>query len=666
MGIVYEAIHAELLRRVALKILPKDCSGAGAAAEAFRREARTLARLSHPNLVTVHEFGRSTDGRLYCAMELVKGETLEQRVRRIGALDWEEVVAIGVDACRGLEAAHGAGVLHRDLTPSNLLVCEQEGAAVGRDRRALVKLVDFGIADIRVEATVAGKAPGAHSDERGLASPRPDAGHEADDESGSDLADALASDDSERGQVPRSGPPALERGAPRKAALQARSARAAASRECVRIVGTPEYMAPEQARGDQVDARADLYALATVLYEACTGRLPYEATSLVGLIESKLVGPCPPMRPPGMHRPVPRALQRVIAKGLAPDPADRHSSATVMREALEAVWLSRRQLPGGARARVRTAGMALCLGAAAVLVGAGALGVWSLTPAGERATSSVGLRHASGPASWIRRVLHPDGVVAADARDGRSQPAAPSALTTLASSGSARQASAQPTNVQPTGPSWPPGSPAAAFAPAPLPTTPAAAEPPASAAPRPASSEPLRGRDRLPRSARPRYAATRVAAPPMPHVNGAPAVPASDLSPYPAALSEAITKLADGEFGRALELFRVLATAYPSDLSALRGWAEAAMASREWPEAQKAAERWQLVDSGTEPRLYVARIQLLAGRNADAVVTLRALLESHPECDEARGLLRDQGAEFPGAGEGSRAASDRGHTSGLH
>lgn len=152
----------------------------------------------------------------------------------------------------------------------------------------------------------------------------------------------------------------------------------------------------------------------------------------------------------------------------------------------------------------------------------------------------------------------------------------------------------------------------------------------------------------------------------MPHVNGAPAVPASDLSPYPAALSEAITKLADGEFGRALELFRVLATAYPSDLSALRGWAEAAMASREWPEAQKAAERWQLVDSGTEPRLYVARIQLLAGRNADAVVTLRALLESHPECDEARGLLRNQGAEFPGAGEGSRAASDRGHTSGLH
>jgi eukaryotic-like serine/threonine-protein kinase len=134
-GTVYEAEHVELGRKVALKILSQGHASAKDAIDRFRREARAVAGLSHPNLVALHDFGKSLDGRVFLAMELLAGETLEKRLTSEGGMDWREAGKVGVEVCRALEAAHEAGLVHRDLKPANLFVTESG-----------IKLLDFGVA----------------------------------------------------------------------------------------------------------------------------------------------------------------------------------------------------------------------------------------------------------------------------------------------------------------------------------------------------------------------------------------------------------------------------------------------------------------------------------------------------------------------------------------
>jgi serine/threonine-protein kinase len=135
-GVVYEAEHVELGRKVALKVLGATNSSAKDAIERFRREARAIAKLSHPNLVQLYDFGKSLDGRVFLAMELLAGETLERRLKDTRGMDWREAVALAIEVTRALEAAHGAGVVHRDLKPQNLFLTEDNG----------LKLLDFGVA----------------------------------------------------------------------------------------------------------------------------------------------------------------------------------------------------------------------------------------------------------------------------------------------------------------------------------------------------------------------------------------------------------------------------------------------------------------------------------------------------------------------------------------
>ncbi|MEB2323216.1 MAG: serine/threonine-protein kinase, partial [Sorangiineae bacterium] len=135
MGVVYEAFHVDLGRTVALKVLPAEHSGA-AHQERLRAEARALSRLRHENLVMLHDFGVTADGRPYYAMERLEGETLAERLEREHALDWREAARLGIQACRALEAAHAAGLVHRDLKPANLFVT----------RAGELKLLDFGVA----------------------------------------------------------------------------------------------------------------------------------------------------------------------------------------------------------------------------------------------------------------------------------------------------------------------------------------------------------------------------------------------------------------------------------------------------------------------------------------------------------------------------------------
>src|SRR5690606_29996421 len=216
MSVVFEAQHIDLGRRVALKVLPKEhCDKRDFEAQ-FRREARALANLRHPNLVQLHDFGVSQDGRPYYAMELLSGKSLKDSHE---PMHWREVLRIGVAICDALAVAHKHGIVHRDIKPANILVTEG-GAA---------KLIDFGVAQ-----------------------------------------DQTAETEAEHNAAENKGPAGEDQGT-----------------DALKVWGTPEYMAPEQFRSKEVDGRADLYALGTVLYELLTGHLPHVAQTAVALLDRK-------------------------------------------------------------------------------------------------------------------------------------------------------------------------------------------------------------------------------------------------------------------------------------------------------------------------------------------------------------------------------------------
>jgi serine/threonine-protein kinase len=133
-GEVYEAEHVELGRKYAVKVLSTAHAAATDAVERFRREARAVAKLSHPNLVVLHDFGKSLDGRVFLAMELLDGATLDVHAEK--GLSWREATRLAIQTTRALEAAHAAGLVHRDLKPQNLFLTAEGD----------LKLLDFGVA----------------------------------------------------------------------------------------------------------------------------------------------------------------------------------------------------------------------------------------------------------------------------------------------------------------------------------------------------------------------------------------------------------------------------------------------------------------------------------------------------------------------------------------
>jgi serine/threonine-protein kinase len=249
MSSVYKARDTVLERMVAIKILHEHFSDDPEYVERFRREARALAQLNHPNIVTVIDRGEF-EGRQFIVFEHVHGENLKELVDREGQLPVDEALAIVHQVARGLAFAHEHGIVHRDVKPHNILI-DEDGVA---------KVTDFGIA-------------------RSL-----------------EPADGLT--------------------------------------ETGTLLGTSEYIAPEQASGNRVDERSDQYSLAAVLYELLTGEPPYTGDNFMAVAMKHIQEPVPSVRD---ARPdVPPRLDAIITRAMAKRPEDRFPSTEAMMAALEA------------------------------------------------------------------------------------------------------------------------------------------------------------------------------------------------------------------------------------------------------------------------------------------------------------------------------------------
>jgi serine/threonine-protein kinase len=237
MSTVFLARDETLERWVAVKVMHREISDQPDQLERFRREARAVAQLSHPNVVAVIDAGED-GGFPYIVLEFVEGETLKQRIDRLGRLPVDEAAAYAIEIGRGLAAAHARRLVHRDVKPQNVLI-DGEGRA---------KVTDFGIA-------------------RSLES------------------DGLT--------------------------------------KTGRVLGTTDYVAPEQAMGHGVDARSDIYALGVLLYEMVTGDVPFKAETVVGVAMKHVNEEMPDVQ---QRRPeISSALAAVIERATAKDPKRRYS-----------------------------------------------------------------------------------------------------------------------------------------------------------------------------------------------------------------------------------------------------------------------------------------------------------------------------------------------------
>jgi eukaryotic-like serine/threonine-protein kinase len=255
MANVYLAEDEELGRRVAVKILNERYANDDLFIERFRREAKSAAGLSHPNIVSIYDRGQA-EGTYYIAMEVIEGRSLKELIMTRGALPIGTAIGYAKQLLEALRFAHRHGIIHRDIKPHNVLVSADQHAKANEPR---LKVTDFGIA--------------RHG----------------------------ASQMTETGS----------------------------------IMGTAQYLSPEQARGAPVTAASDLYSAGVVLYEMLTGKVPFTGDSAIE-IAMKHVNDLP--APPSALRPeIPTELDQIVLRSLAKDPGERYQNAEEFIEDLERV-----------------------------------------------------------------------------------------------------------------------------------------------------------------------------------------------------------------------------------------------------------------------------------------------------------------------------------------
>jgi len=270
MGEVYLAQDTKLNRKVAIKFLSDEFSKDKEKLNRFVQEAKAASALNHPNILTVYEIGE-TDGTRYIATEFIEGKTLNN-YSKSKPLKFKSALDIAIQIASALDEAHSAGIVHRDIKPDNVMVRSN----------GLVKILDFGIAKLSVPPGVAGGLSSTGSDDNVKPS-----------------ATADGSDSSED-----------------KTAILVNTTPGM-------IIGTANYMSPEQAKGLEVDARTDIFSFGVLLYEMIAGHLPFEGETPIEMIGSILKDEAKPLNVAEIHP----ELEQVIAKTLKKDRKSRYRNA---------------------------------------------------------------------------------------------------------------------------------------------------------------------------------------------------------------------------------------------------------------------------------------------------------------------------------------------------
>ncbi|MCP4680273.1 MAG: protein kinase [Deltaproteobacteria bacterium] len=259
MGVVYRAEQTAIGRTVALKVLHSHLTRDDSLHARFHNEAAASSRLTHPNTVTIYDFGKTDLGSLYIAMEFVEGKSLDDEIREGGALEWLRACRLAIQICGSLRDAHDNSIVHRDLKPENVMLCDRGGET------DVVKVLDFGIAKIL-------------------------------EDDGTDQRQALT-----------------------KTGM---------------VFGTPQYMSPEQIRGEQVDHRTDIYSLGVILYQMLAGVLPFTADMPMGVLSKHLMDVPPPFTESRPGSNIPEAVEAVVMSTLAKGADDRPQSMKELADAL--------------------------------------------------------------------------------------------------------------------------------------------------------------------------------------------------------------------------------------------------------------------------------------------------------------------------------------------
>src|SRR3984957_9357771 len=262
MGKVYRAEQAPLGRVCALKVLNPNYAGDQDPEfhKRFFLEASIASKLTHPNTVTIFDYGRTDDDVYYMAMEYLVGHTLHRAIREASHFPEERSAHIARQICRALREAHSLGVIHRDLKPANIFLVEHG------DETDFVKVLDFGLVK-----NISGDGKGEDLTQTGL------------------------------------------------------------------FMGSPKYMAPEQIRGDRVDARTDIYALGIIMYEMITGKVPFDRPNSVNILMAHVNEEAPPMRQMNPNINLSAPIEETVNRCMAKDPDQRFRSMDEVLAALKRV-----------------------------------------------------------------------------------------------------------------------------------------------------------------------------------------------------------------------------------------------------------------------------------------------------------------------------------------
>jgi len=317
MGEVYRARDTRLDRTVAIKILSAALSDNPELKQRFEREARTISSLQHPHICVLHDIGHDAgSGTDFLVMEYLEGETLADRLRK-GPLPLSEQLNIAIDVADALAAAHGAGIVHRDLKPGNVILTKS-GA----------KLLDFGLAK-PLSAVTAGSASSSapsFTAAKTLSAPSP-------------MISPLTTHGT--------------------------------------MVGTIQYMSPEQIEGKEADARSDIFAFGSMLYEMASGKRPFEGKSHIKIASAILEDHPPALA--SVRQEIPAALDRLITTCLKKDPRERFHCAHDLK--LEMTWLRESGKPAATTGRVNAQPW-WAIAAIVLALTAGAVGLlWWRAPA---------------------------------------------------------------------------------------------------------------------------------------------------------------------------------------------------------------------------------------------------------------------------------------------